>query len=363
MIPFLGRLTMVSAAVVLSCQVSEAAFIPEAVITARQDTAAAGAREVGFEAVIATGELEGRSVRVDVHHYGHPQFDPVLSPGDAVVLRIETDPQSGEILHTSFAQYRLWPFLVSLVCAFTLAVGLTAGPAGLRGLVGTGFSMAALVGALALSLRFGVSPILAVLGAGLLAAVLSISFLFRGQPRARRLARWSIACSFTANSALAVGLVQFLKLDGQSLDGARDVILSYHMGLARLAPDQFWQILAAALPIATLGAVFDSAVVLAVSLDELCRTSADPPTPTALSESASRIGRDLFTTLFLTLFFAHLGIFAPFWAVAFMTDAPLLFLLNSEWLSIGLAHVTSSAAGLMFSVFATRKLAPKALLG
>lgn len=294
------------------------------------------------------------TVSVEILYYGHAPLDPDLRIGQSIIVREDLD-QPGE---AAFAQYRVWPALAVLIALFIGVVWMVAAGPGMRGLAGSVFMLLCLAGGLWISLRTGLWPAATLAAVALASSQLSMMYLMRGQGRAKRLAQVSIAASFCATAAIGMAITKFLGITGTIEAGGRDLIYAFHTGQSALPPGLLWQLVAVGLPIAALGAMFDSAVVLSVSMDEMRRNQV----PVAqLRASGLEIGRDLFSTLFLTLFFAHISLFAPLLAVAAHSHTPLIFMLNSEWMRVEIAASAISVFGLMTSVWVTSELAPRLL--
>ena len=271
---------------------------------------------------VLTGDFKGTQRIIDNILTGNPAYDIPLSKGDKVILHF--DPVSQEVntpddvdifIADIQRNNQVWLY-VAIFSALLIIIGKKKG---IRSIV----SIAATVGLIFFVLLplvlNGISPIIAALTVGVLSTAITI-YLVAGinAKSTSAIAGTSVSLIFVA--CLSTTAIYFAHLTGFAGEE--------NMFLYSVRPDlDFTGILSASMIIAALGALMDTAVSIASTINEIHLTDSSLGVR-ELFKSGMNVGRDIIGTMSNTLILVYLGSSLPLVLLSNNIDLVKFFNLN-----------------------------------
>ena len=286
---------------------------------------------------ILTGKFKGKTVELDNMLTGNPAYDIMLSKGDRVVLHVEPrvefieDIEDVEFFISDIERVNAIYIFTGIFFLMLLAIGRKKGILSFVSIVAT---VALIFFALTPMILHEVSPILASLIVCILSTVITI-YLVGG-------------LNFKSTSAIlgsivSVGFAAALSILSIKLATLTGFAGEEPMFLYTARPDlDFTGILSASMMLAALGAVMDTAVSIASTINEIYLTDKNL-TIKDLFKSGMNVGRDIIGTMSNTLILVYLGSSLPLVLLSNNIDLNKFFNLNQVATEITSALIGSIA--------------------
>lgn len=286
---------------------------------------------------ILTGKFKGETVKLDNMLTGNPAYDIMLSKGDRVVLHVEPrvefieDIEDVEFFISDIERVNAIYIFTGIFFLMLLAIGRKKGILSFVSIVAT---VALIFFALTPMILHEVSPILASLIVCILSTVITI-YLVGG-------------LNFKSTSAIlgsivSVGFAAALSILSIKLATLTGFAGEEPMFLYTARPDlDFTGILSASMMLAALGAVMDTAVSIASTINEIYLTDKNL-TIKDLFKSGMNVGRDIIGTMSNTLILVYLGSSLPLVLLSNNIDLNKFFNLNQVATEITSALIGSIA--------------------
>lgn len=286
---------------------------------------------------ILTGKFKGETVELDNMLTGNPAYDIMLSKGDRVVLHVEPrvefieDIEDVEFFISDIERVNAIYIFTGIFFLMLLAIGRKKGILSFVSIVAT---VALIFFALTPMILHEVSPILASLIVCILSTVITI-YLVGG-------------LNFKSTSAIlgsivSVGFAAALSILSIKLATLTGFAGEEPMFLYTARPDlDFTGILSASMMLAALGAVMDTAVSIASTINEIYLTDKNL-TIKDLFKSGMNVGRDIIGTMSNTLILVYLGSSLPLVLLSNNIDLNKFFNLNQVATEITSALIGSIA--------------------
>lgn len=286
---------------------------------------------------ILTGQFKGTTRIIDNMLTGNPAYDIPLSQGDKVI--IHTEPNSENIITVDDVDFfiadikrsnQLWIF--SLIFAILLiTIGRKKGLTSIVSIIATIFLIFTLLVPMILN---GFCPIASSILCGILSTVVTI-YLVGGFN-----SKSSSAIIGTSLSLIFAGVLSMLVIYFAHLTGFAG---EENMFLYTARPDlDFKGILSAAMIISALGALMDTSVSIASTINEIHQTDKTLSIK-KLFQSGMNVGRDIIGTMSNTLILVYLGSSLPLVLLSNNIDLNKFFNLNQVATEI-LSALTGSIA-------------------
>lgn len=286
---------------------------------------------------ILTGKFKGETVELDNMLTGNPAYDIMLSKGDRVVLHVEPrvefieDIEDVEFFISDIERVNAIYIFTGIFFLMLLLIGRKKGILSFISIVAT---VALIFFALTPMILHEVSPILASLIVCILSTVITI-YLVGG-------------LNFKSTSAIlgsivSVGFAAALSILSIKLATLTGFAGEEPMFLYTARPDlDFTGILTASMMLAALGAVMDTAVSIASTINEIYLTDKNL-TIKDLFKSGMNVGRDIIGTMSNTLILVYLGSSLPLVLLSNNIDLNKFFNLNQVATEITSALIGSIA--------------------
>lgn len=286
---------------------------------------------------ILTGKFKGETVELDNMLTGNPAYDIMLSKGDRVVLHVEPrvefieDIEDVEFFISDIERVNAIYIFTGIFFLMLLLIGRKKGILSFISIVAT---VALIFFALTPMILHEVSPILASLIVCILSTVITI-YLVGG-------------LNFKSTSAIlgsivSVGFAAALSILSIKLATLTGFAGEEPMFLYTARPDlDFTGILSASMMLAALGAVMDTAVSIASTINEIYLTDKNL-TIKDLFKSGMNVGRDIIGTMSNTLILVYLGSSLPLVLLSNNIDLNKFFNLNQVATEITSALIGSIA--------------------
>lgn len=286
---------------------------------------------------ILTGKFKGETVELDNMLTGNPAYDIMLSKGDRVVLHVEPrvefieDIEDVEFFISDIERVNAIYIFTGIFFLMLLAIGRKKGILSFVSIVAT---VALIFFALTPMILHEVPPILASLIVCILSTVITI-YLVGG-------------LNFKSTSAIlgsivSVGFAAALSILSIKLATLTGFAGEEPMFLYTARPDlDFTGILSASMMLAALGAVMDTAVSIASTINEIYLTDKNL-TIKDLFKSGMNVGRDIIGTMSNTLILVYLGSSLPLVLLSNNIDLNKFFNLNQVATEITSALIGSIA--------------------
>lgn len=271
---------------------------------------------------VLTGDFKGTQRVIDNMLTGNPAYDIMLSKGDKVILHLE--PLNDNIATADDVDFfiadikranQMWIF-TAIFCALLLAIGKKKGARSIVAIVATvGLIFLILIP----TILNGLNPVISAIITGILSTVITI-YLVGGRNCKSTSAIAGTSISLVFAGALSLMAIYFAHLTGFAGEE--------NMFLYSVRPDlSFTGILSASMIIAALGALMDTAVSIASTINEIHETD-NSLTIKQLFKSGMNVGRDIIGTMSNTLILVYLGSALPLVLLSNNIDLNKFFNLN-----------------------------------
>ena len=286
---------------------------------------------------LLSGLFKGQEVSVENMLTGNPAYDIQIHKGDNVILHVEA--KNDDIISPDDVSYYiadikrdnvLW-LLFGVFCLSLVLIGRKKGVFSLVAIISTLAYMFLILVPMVLS---GICPILSALVTGILATVTTI-FLVGGLNFKSTSAVIGAVASLVLAAGISAAVIYLGKLTGFA--GEENLFLyTAHPEL------NFKGILAASMMLAALGALMDTAVSIASTINEIHETD-DTLGVKALFTSGMNVGKDIIGTMSNTLILVYVGSSLPLILLSSNIDFQKFFNLNQVATEISSALIGSIA--------------------
>ncbi|MBR1681358.1 YibE/F family protein [bacterium] len=282
---------------------------------------------------LLTGEFKGQTTVVDNMLTNNPYYDIFLKKGDKVILHAEYENDGNTIDYFIADIYRV-NFVYVLLALFgglLIYVGKKKGFFSLFSILAT---VLLILFALVPLVRTGFNPILAALGISVLSTMITM-YLVGGFNKKSTAAVLGTVGSLITASVLSLLTIKFSRLTGFCCEET--------MFLYQADPTlDFKGILTASMILATLGAVMDTGMSIASSINEFYMIN-PKLTPKELFFSGMNVGKDIIGTMANTLILVYMGGSLPLVLLSQNIDLQKFFNLNQVVTEISSAVIGSIA--------------------
>lgn len=271
---------------------------------------------------VLTGNFKGSERIIDNMLTGNPAYDIPLSKGDKVILHMEpvsdtvTGPQDVDIFIADIQRNTQIYIFTGIFCILLLIIGRKKGLTSIISILST---IALIFFMLIPMVLNGFCPIASAVLTGILSTVITI-YLVGGFNSKSSAAIIGTSISLIFAGALSMLAIYFAHLTGFAGEE--------NMFLYTARPDlSFTGILSASMIIAALGALMDTAVSIASTVNEIYETDKSL-TVRQLFKSGMNVGRDIIGTMSNTLILVYLGSSLPLVLLSSNIDMNKFFNLN-----------------------------------
>ena len=271
---------------------------------------------------VLTGNFKGSERIIDNMLTGNPAYDIPLSKGDKVILHMEpvsdtvTGPQDVDIFIADIQRNTQIYIFTGIFCILLLIIGRKKGLTSIISILST---IALIFFMLMPMVLNGFCPIASAVLTGILSTVITI-YLVGGFNSKSSSAIIGTSISLIFAGALSMLAIYFAHLTGFAGEE--------NMFLYTARPDlSFTGILSASMIIAALGALMDTAVSIASTVNEIYETDKSL-TVRQLFKSGMNVGRDIIGTMSNTLILVYLGSSLPLVLLSSNIDMNKFFNLN-----------------------------------
>ncbi len=286
---------------------------------------------------VLTGEFKGAERIVDNMITGNPAYDIQLEKGDKVILHFE--PVSDDVITVDdvdifIADIKRDNAMYFTFGLFAILVLIIGKKKGLNSLISIAATVALIFYVLMPLVLNGCSPIIAASLVGILSTVITI-YLVGGFNSKSTAAILGTVASLIVSALLAILTIKITHLTGFAGEES--------MFLYTARPDlNFTGVLAGSIIIAALGALMDTGVSIASTINEIHDTDSSLGIR-ELFKSGMNVGRDVIGTMSNTLILVYLGSALPLVLLANNIDLNKFFNLNQVATEITSALVGSIA--------------------
>lgn len=271
---------------------------------------------------VLTGDFKGTERIIDNMLTGNPAYDINLSKGDKVILHLEqisetvTSPNDVNIYIADIQrQNEIWIF-AGIFCLLLLFIGRKKGFTSIISILSTVGLIFFMLMPMILS---GFCPIASAVLVGILSTIITI-YLVGGFNSKSSSAIIGTSISLICAGALSIIAIYFAHLTGFAGEE--------NMFLYTARPDlSFTGILSASMIIAALGALMDTAVSIASTINEIYETDKNLSIK-QLFNSGMNVGKDIIGTMSNTLILVYLGSSLPLVLLSNNIDLNKFFNLN-----------------------------------
>lgn len=278
---------------------------------------------------LLTGEFKGRTTVIDNILTGNPYYDIFLKKGDKVILHAELDGDIVDYFISDIYRINFIHILFFIFSVLLIVVGRKKGLASLFSIIAT---ILLILFVLAPLIRQGFCPILTALVISLIATTITM-YLVGGFNRKSTAAILGTIASLIVASILSLMAIKYSRLNGFS---SEEVMFLYQTNPTL----NFKGILTASMMLATLGAVMDTGMSIASSINEFF-TINPKLTPKELFLSGMNVGKDIIGTMANTLILVYLGGSLPLVLLSHSIDLQKFFNLNQVVTEISAAIIGS----------------------
>ncbi len=247
----------------------------------------------------------------------NPAYNIPLKKGDKVILHLEEDEDNGLVFYIADIKRDSSLILFSFIfCGILVAIGRKKGLFSLISIVAT---VCLIFTVLVPLILHGFSPVIAAIVVGVLSTIITIYFVGGFNSKS------TSAIVGTSVSLVFAGLLSILAIIIANLTGFAG---EENIFLYGVRPDlNFKGILSASMIIAALGALMDTAVSIASTINEIHETD-NSLGVMQLFKSGMNVGRDIIGTMSNTLILVYLGSSLPLVLLANNIDLQKFFNLN-----------------------------------
>ncbi|CDE89571.1 TPA: YibE/F family protein [Candidatus Gastranaerophilales bacterium HUM_20] len=286
---------------------------------------------------VLTGDFKGSERIIDNMLTGNPAYDIPLSKGDKVILHMEpvsdtvTAPEDVDIFIADIQRNTEIYIFTGIFCILLLIIGQKKGLTSIISILST---LALIFFMLMPMILNGFCPIASAVLTGIISTVITI-YLVGGFNSKSSAAIIGTSISLVFAGALSMLAIYFAHLTGFAGEE--------NMFLYTARPDlSFTGILSASMIIAALGALMDTAVSIASTVNEIYETDKTLSVK-QLFKSGMNVGRDIIGTMSNTLILVYLGSSLPLVLLSSNIDMNKFFNLNQVATEI-LSAITGSIA-------------------
>lgn len=286
---------------------------------------------------VLTGDFKGSERIIDNMLTGNPAYDIPLSKGDKVILHMEpvsdtvTTPEDVDIFIADIQRNTEIYIFTGIFCILLLIIGQKKGLTSIISILST---LALIFFMLMPMILNGFCPIASAVLTGIISTVITI-YLVGGFNSKSSAAIIGTSISLAFAGALSMLAIYFAHLTGFAGEE--------NMFLYTARPDlSFTGILSASMIIAALGALMDTAVSIASTVNEIYETDKTLSVK-QLFKSGMNVGRDIIGTMSNTLILVYLGSSLPLVLLSSNIDMNKFFNLNQVATEI-LSAITGSIA-------------------
>lgn len=266
---------------------------------------------------ILTGEYKNETREIENFLTDNPAYNIPLKKGDKVILHLEEDPTGGmNFFIADIKRDTSILFFASIFCLFLIVIGRKKGVFSLLSIIATVGLIFLVMVPLILN---GFSPIFSAIIIGVLSTIITI-YLVAGFN-----AKSTSAAIGTMFSLIFAGVLSMLAIYMAHLTGFSGEESVFLYGVR---PDlNFQGILSASMIIAALGALMDTSVSIASTINEIHETD-NSLGIAKLFQSGMNVGRDVIGTMSNTLILVYMGSALPLVLLASNIDMQKFFNLN-----------------------------------
>ena len=271
---------------------------------------------------VLTGQFKGTVQTLDNMLTGNPAYDISLNKGDKVVLHLEaknTEVNSVEDVDFFIADVKRDYSLEAFAALFMVLLVIIGRKKGIFSLVSIIATISLMFFVLVPLILHGVNPVVSAVVAGILSTIITI-YLVGGFNSKSSAAIIGTGLSLLFAGGMSLAAIWMARLTGFAGEES--------MFLYSTRPDlSFKGILAASMIIAALGALMDTGVSIASSVNEIYETD-KKLTVNQLFKSGMNIGKDIIGTMSNTLILVYLGSALPLVLLSNNIDLQKFFNLN-----------------------------------
>lgn len=271
---------------------------------------------------VLTGQFKGTVQTLDNMLTGNPAYDISLNKGDKVVLHLEaknTEVNSIDDVDFFIADVKRDYSLEAFAALFMVLLVVIGRKKGVFSLVSIIATISLMFFVLVPLILHGVNPVVSAVVVGILSTIITI-YLVGGFNSKSSAAILGTAMSLIFAGGMSLAAIWMARLTGFAGEES--------MFLYSTRPDlSFKGILAASMIIAALGALMDTGVSIASSVNEIYETD-KKLTVNQLFKSGMNIGKDIIGTMSNTLILVYLGSALPLVLLSNNIDLQKFFNLN-----------------------------------
>ena len=286
---------------------------------------------------VLTGKYKGLERDIDNMLTGNPAYDIPLKKGDHVVLHVEKNTPnvvSSDDLDFFIADLKRDNTLIFITAFFFICLVIVGRKKGVASLISIAATICLMFFVLMPLILHGFSPIISAVLVSALSTIITV-YLVGGFNAKSTSAVWGTMLSLVFAALLSMGVIYYARLTGFA--GEENMFLySAHTTL------NFKGILAASMIIAALGALMDTSVSIASTINEIYETNKSL-TIKQLFISGMNVGRDIIGTMSNTLILVYLGSSLSLVLLANNIDMQKFFNLNQVATEISSALIGSIA--------------------
>lgn len=271
---------------------------------------------------VLTGQFKGTVQTLDNMLTGNPAYDISLNKGDKVVLHLEaknTEVNSVDDVDFFIADVKRDYSLEAFAALFMILLVMIGRKKGVFSLVSIIATISLMFFVLVPLILHGVNPVVSAVVVGILSTIITI-YLVGGFNSKSSAAIIGTGLSLIFAGGMSLAAIWMARLTGFAGEES--------MFLYSTRPDlSFKGILAASMIIAALGALMDTGVSIASSVNEIYETD-KKLTVNQLFKSGMNIGKDIIGTMSNTLILVYLGSALPLVLLSNNIDLQKFFNLN-----------------------------------
>ena len=271
---------------------------------------------------VLTGDFKGTEKYIDNMLTGNPAYDISLKRGDKVILHLE--PKSDSIITDNDVDFYIADIkrdsqIGIFAALFAILLLITGRKKGIRSIISIIATVLLIFSVLVPMVLNGINPIVASIIIGILSTIITI-YLVGGFN-----SKSTSAIIGTSTSLIFAGILSVIGINIAHLTGFAG---EESMFLYTARPDlSFTGILAASVIIAALGALMDTSVSIASTINEINETD-NKLTVAELFKSGMNVGKDIIGTMSNTLILVYLGSAMPLILLSSNIDINKFFNLN-----------------------------------
>ncbi len=301
-----------------------------------------------FRAKILGGDQEGEIIEIENTMLGNPAYDLWVSQGDHILVVLETLPDGTLVGY--LMDYARDTYIYILLGIFALLLVFIGGRQGIKALITLAFTVL-LIGYFTLPMLFrGLSPVLLALLTSLIAS--TVTFITVGGWTKKSFAAIFGAVGGLAITALLSILVSYLA-NLKGMTGDEEQMLMY---IPQAIDFNFRGLLLAGIIIGALGAVMDTTMSIASTMDEIYKQNPSL-TMKELINSGMNVGKDVMGTMSNTLILAYAGASIPLFLLLMAYEQPFVKLINMDFLATEVVRSLCGSIGLILAIPITALIA------